>query len=80
VAVRAGAPKPEVRSVEDFKQVVLKAETGRGAEQHQRHFPHRGEFFRGSASPAASTSRPTPRGSGAAAMVANGEADIGSCR
>jgi molybdate transport system substrate-binding protein len=25
VAVRAGAPKPDVRSVDDFKQVVLKA-------------------------------------------------------
>lgn len=76
VAVRAGAPKPEVRSVDEFKQVVLKAKTiavpssTSGIFLIEQIFPRLG--IAGSVNVKA-----TPRGSGAAAMVATGEADIG---
>ena len=76
VAVRAGAPKPDVRSVEDFKRVVLKARTvavpssTSGIFLIEEIFPRLG--IAGSVNVKA-----TPRGRGAAAMVATGEADIG---
>ena len=76
VAVRAGAPKPDVRSVEDFKQVVLKATTvavpssTSGIFLIEEIFPRLGIAGRVNV-------KATPRGSGAAAMVAAGEADIG---
>jgi molybdate transport system substrate-binding protein len=76
VAVRAGAPKPNVRSVEDFKQVVLKARTvavpssTSGIFLIEEIFPRLGIAGRINV-------KATPRGSGAAAMVATGEADIG---
>jgi molybdate transport system substrate-binding protein len=76
VAVRAGAPKPDVRSVEDFKQVVLKAGTvavpssTSGIFLVEEIFPRLGIAGRVNV-------KATPRGSGAAAMVAAGEADIG---
>ena len=76
VAVRAGAPKPDVRSVDDFKQVVLKARlvavpsSTSGIFLIEEIFPRLG--IAGSVNVKA-----TPRGSGAAAMVATGEADIG---
>jgi molybdate transport system substrate-binding protein len=76
VAVLAGAPKPEVRSVEDFKRVVLKARmvavpsSTSGIFLIEEIFPRLG--IAGSVNVKA-----TPRGSGAAAMVATGEADIG---
>jgi molybdate transport system substrate-binding protein len=76
VAVRAGAPKPQVRSVEDFKRVVLKAETvavpssTSGIFLIEEIFPRLGIAGRVNV-------KATPRGSGAAAMVAAGEADIG---
>ena len=76
VAVRAGAPKPEVRSVDDFKQVVLKAQTvavpssTSGIFLIEEIFPRLGIAGRANV-------KATPRGSGAAAMVAAGEADIG---
>ena len=76
VAVRAGAPKPDVRSVEDFKQVVLKARTvavpssTSGIFLIEEVFPRLGIAGRVNV-------KATPRGSGAAAMVAAGEADIG---
>ena len=76
VAVRAGAPKPDVRSVEDFKQVVLKAGTvavpssTSGIFLIEEIFPRLGVAGRVNV-------KATPRGSGAAAMVAAGEADIG---
>lgn len=76
VAVRAGAPKPDVRSVEDFKQVVLKARTvavpssTSGIFLIEEIFPRLGIDGRVNV-------KATPRGSGAAAMVAAGEADIG---
>lgn len=76
VAVRAGAPKPDVRSVEDFKQVVLTARTvavpssTSGIFLIEEIFPRLGIAGRVNV-------KATPRGSGAAAMVAAGEADIG---
>ncbi len=76
VAVRAGAPKPDVRSVEDFKRVVLKARTvavpssTSGIFLIEEIFPRLGIAGRVNV-------KATPRGSGAAAMVATGEADIG---
>jgi len=76
VAVRAGAAKPEVRSVEDFKQVVLKARlvavpsSTSGIFLIEEIFPRLGIAGRVNV-------KATPRGSGAAAMVATGEADIG---
>lgn len=76
VAVRAGAPKPDVRSVEQFKKVVLKARmvalpsSTSGIFLIEEIFPRLG--IAGSVNVKA-----TPRGSGAAVMVATGEADIG---
>ena len=76
VAVRAGAPKPDVRSVDDFKQVVLKARlvavpsSTSGIFLIEEIFPRLGIAGRVNV-------KATPRGSGAAAMVATGEADIG---
>jgi molybdate transport system substrate-binding protein len=76
VAVRAGAPKPDVRSVDDFKRVVLKARTvavpssTSGIFLIEEIFPRLGIAGRVNV-------KATPRGSGAAAMVAAGEADIG---
>ena len=76
VAVRAGAPKPNVRSVEDFKRVVLQARTvavpssTSGIFLIEEIFPRLGIAGRVNV-------KATPRGSGAAAMVATGEADIG---
>jgi len=76
VAVRAGAPKPEVRSVDDFKQVVSKARmvavpsSTSGIFLIEEIFPRLGIAGRVNV-------KATPRGSGAAAMVATGEADIG---
>jgi molybdate transport system substrate-binding protein len=76
VAVRAGAPKPDVRTVDDFKEVVSKARmvavpsSTSGIFLMEEIFPRLG--IAGSVKVKA-----TPRGSGAAAMVAAGEADIG---
>lgn len=76
VAVRAGAPKPDVRSVEDFKQVVLQARTvavpssTSGIFLIEEIFPRLGIAGRVNV-------KATPRGSGAAAMVAAGETDLG---
>lgn len=76
VAVRAGAPKPDVRSVEDFKQAVLEARTvavpssTSGIFLIEEIFPRLGIAGRVNV-------KATPRGSGAAAMVAAGEAGIG---
>jgi molybdate transport system substrate-binding protein len=76
VAVRAGAPKPDVRSVQDFKQIVLNARTvavpssTSGIFLIEEIFPRLGIAGRVNV-------KATPRGSGAAAMVAAGEADVG---
>ena len=75
VAVRAGAPKPEVGSVEAFKQIVLKAaavavpSSTSGIFLTQDIFPRLGIADRINV-------KITPRGTGAAAMVAAGEAEI----
>ena len=75
VAVRAGAPKPDVRSVAAFKQVALKARTiavpssTSGIFLIEEVFPRLGIADRINV-------ETTPRGAGAAAMVAAGEADI----
>jgi molybdate transport system substrate-binding protein len=76
VAVRAGAPKPDVRSVDDFKQVILRARmvavpsSTSGIFLIEEIFPRLGIAGKVNV-------KATPRGSGAAAMVATGEADIG---
>jgi molybdate transport system substrate-binding protein len=76
VAVRAGAPKPEVRTVEAFKQVVLNARTvavpssTSGIFLMEEIFPRLGIAGKVNV-------KATPRGTGAAAMVASGEADVG---
>ena len=76
VAVRAGSPKPDVRTVEAFKQVVLKARTvavpssTSGIFLMEEIFPRLGIADKVNV-------KATPRGTGAAAMVASGEADIG---
>jgi molybdate transport system substrate-binding protein len=76
VAVRTGAPKPEVRSVEDFKRVVVNAElvavpsSTSGIFLIEEIFPRLGIAGKVNV-------KATPRGSGAAAMVASGEADLG---
>jgi molybdate transport system substrate-binding protein len=75
VAVRAGAPKPDLCSVEAFKQVVLKARavavpsSTSGIFLMKEVFPRLGLADRINV-------KATPRGTGAAAMVAAGEADI----
>jgi molybdate transport system substrate-binding protein len=75
VAVRAGAAKPDVRSVEAFRQVVLKAGTvavpssTSGIFLIEEVFPRLGIAERVNV-------QATPRGTGAAAMVAAGEADV----
>jgi len=75
VAVRTGAPKPDVRSIEAFKQVLLKAGTvavpssTSGIFLMEEIFPRLGIADRVNV-------KATPRGTGAAAMVAAGEAEI----
>jgi len=75
VAVRAGAPKPDVRSVEAFKHVALKAKLVVGASTSGIFI--RDEVFKrlGIADKVRFTL--TPRGAAASAMVASGEADVG---
>src|SRR5213082_3241753 len=75
VAVRAGAPKPDVSTVEAFKQVLLKAKTvaipgsTSGIFLMNDVFPRLGIADKVKVKAAA-------RGTGATAMVAAGEADI----
>lgn len=75
-AVRAGAPKPDVRTIDSFKEVVLKARTvavpssTSGIFLIEDVFPRLGIAGRVNV-------KATPRGTGAAAMVATGEADLG---
>ena len=76
VAVRAGAAKPDVSTVEAFKQVALKARLVAVPSSTS------GIFLRDEVFPRLGIAdkvrlKLTPRGTGAAAMVASGEADIG---
>ena len=76
VAVRAGTPKPDVSTVEGFKQVLLKAKTvvvpgsTSGIWLMTELFPRLGVAGK-------INIEVTPRGTGATAMVAAGDADIG---
>jgi molybdate transport system substrate-binding protein len=76
VAVRAGTPKPDVSTVEGFKQVLLKAKTvvvpgsTSGIWLMTELFPRLGVA-------GAINVEVTARGTGATAMVAAGDADIG---
>ena len=76
VAVRAGAAKPDVSTVEALKKVLLKARTvavpssTSGIFLMEEIFPRLGIADKINV-------KSTPRGTGAAAMVASGEADIG---
>src|SRR5262245_44038378 len=75
VAVRAGAPKPEVRTVEDFKRAVTNAKavavpiSTSGIFLRDEIFPRLGLVGKVNA-------KFTPRGADAAALVASGEAEI----
>jgi molybdate transport system substrate-binding protein len=75
-AVRAGAPKPDVSTVEAFKQAVLSARTvavpssTSGIFLMEEVFPRLGIAGRINV-------KATPRGTGAAALVAAGDADLG---
>src|SRR2546421_9321248 len=75
VAVRAGAAKPDVSTVDAFKRVLL------GARSIAVPSSTSGIFLMNDVFPRLGIAqkinvKPTPRGKGAAAMVASGEADI----
>ena len=75
VAVRAGSPKPDVSTVEAFKQVVVKARavavpsSTSGIFLKDEIFPRLGIADKVNL-------KATPRGTGATAMVAAGDADL----
>src|SRR6202790_2885005 len=75
VAVRAGAPKPDVSTVEAFKQVLLKAKTIAGPGSTSGIWLTTDLFPRLSITELINV-QITPRGTGAAAMVAAGDADL----
>ena len=75
VAVRAGAPKPDVRTVEAFRQAVLKATAVAVPSSTSGIFLTKDVFPRLGIADKVNV-KATPRGTGAAAMVASGEADL----
>jgi len=75
VAVRAGAPKADVSTVEAFKQVVLKARAVAVPSSTSGIFLTKDVFPRLGIAGRINV-KATPRRTGAAAMVAAGEADI----
>jgi molybdate transport system substrate-binding protein len=75
LAVRAGAPKPDVSTVEAFKQVVLKAKVVAVPSSTSGIFLTTDVFPRLGIADKINV-KLTPRGTGATAMVAAGEADI----
>ena len=75
VAVRAGTPKPDVSTVEAFKQVVLKARAVAVGSSTSGIFLTKDVLPRLGIADKVNV-KTTPRGAGAAAMVAAGEADI----
>ena len=76
VAVRAGAPKPDVSTVEAFKQLMLKSRTVAVPASTGGIFLMREVFPKLGIADKVNV-KATPRGSGATAMVAAGEADVG---
>jgi len=76
VAVRKGAPKPAVATVEDFKQLALKAKMIAVPSSTSGIFLVREVFPRLGIAQSVNV-KMTPRGTDAAAMVASGEADVG---
>jgi len=76
VAVRAGAPKPDVSTVEAFKQLMLKSKTVAVPASTGGIFLMREVFPKLGIADKVNV-KATPRGSGATAMVAAGEADVG---
>jgi len=75
VAVRAGAPKPDVSTVEAFKQVLLKAKAVAVPSSTSGIFLMNDVFPRLGIADKINVKR-TPRGAGAPAMVVSGEADV----
>ena len=75
VAVRAGAPKPDVSTVEAFKQVLLKAKAVAVPGSTSGIFLINDVFPRLGIADKINVKR-TPRGAGAPAMVVSGEADV----
>jgi len=76
VAVRAGAPRPDVGTVEAFKRVVTGARTLAVPASTSGIFLVKDVFPRLGIADKVNV-KMTPRGTGATEMVANGEADIG---
>ena len=76
VAVRAGAPKPDVSTVEALKKVLLNARTVAVPSSTSGIFLMEEILPRLGIEDKVNVKAP-PRGTGAAALVANGEADIG---
>src|SRR2546430_2727966 len=75
VAVRAGAPKPDVSTVDAFKRVLLKTRTIAVPSSTSGIFLMNDVFPRLGIAKKINV-KASPRGTGAAAMVASGEADI----
>ncbi len=75
VAVRAGAAKPDVSTVEAFKQVVLNAKAVAVPSSTSGIFLTKDVFPRLGIAGRVNV-KATPRGTGAAAMVAAGEAEV----
>jgi molybdate transport system substrate-binding protein len=75
VAVRAGAPKPEVRTVEAFRQTALRARTIAAPSSTSGIFLVKEVFPRLGIADKVNV-KLAPRGTGAAAMVESGEADF----
>jgi molybdate transport system substrate-binding protein len=75
VAVRAGAPKPDVSTVDGFKRVLLEARTVAVPSSTSGIFLMKDVFPRLGIAEKINVKQ-NPRGAGAAAMVASGEADI----
>jgi len=75
IAVRAGAPKPDVSNVEAFKQLMLKAKTVAMPESTSGIWLVNDLFPRLGIAGKVNV-KTTPRGSGATGMVAAGEADL----
>jgi molybdate transport system substrate-binding protein len=75
LAVRAGAPKPDVHTVEAFKQVVLQARAVAVPSSTSGIFLMKDVLPRLGIADRVNV-KATPRGTGATAMVAAGEADV----